>query len=210
MTSSKATNWPQNAPPLLVVLSGPSGAGKDTILQHLRKLQQSLHFVVTTTTRPRRESEVNGIDYIFLSRTRFMKMVDQDEFLEYADVYGHLYGSPRQQIRDGFSMGKDVILKLDIQGAEAVKRLMPDTLLIFLAPGSEGELRTRLQQRNSERGPHLERRIQAAQIEMGHLQQFDYCVVNREGHIEEAVDCIDAIIRAERCRIPPRLVTVQS
>ena len=100
------------------------------------------------------------------------------------------------------------ILPSSIQGAETVKRLLPDTLLIFLAPGSLDELRTRLERRHSELGPDLERRIEAARIEMGNLERFDYCVVNREGCMEEAVACIDAIIRAERCRIPPRRVSV--
>ena len=132
------------APPLLVVLSGPSGVGKDAALAELKELARPWHFVVTATTRPQRPGERDGVDYIFLDSDTFSAMKDRSEFLECAQVYGRWYGVPRSQVLKGFQEGKDVILKIDVQGAETVRRLAPGAVFIFMLPSSFQELQGRL------------------------------------------------------------------
>ena len=138
------------APPLLVVLSGPSGAGKDAVLAELRKLERPWHFALTATTRPMRDGERDGVDYVFLDHDTFARMRERDEFLECAEVYGRWYGVPRSQVRDALHSGKDVILKIDVQGASTIRRMAPEALLIFLvSPRRWDDLRQRLQGRMS-------------------------------------------------------------
>ena len=139
-----AANWKTKpVPPLLVVLSGPSGVGKDAALAKLKELDRPWHFVVTATTRPQRPGEQNGRDYIFLDHDAFLKMRDDGEFLEYAEVYGRWYGVPRSQVRNGFDSGKDVILKVDVQGAETVRKIAPEAVFVFMVPGTFEELKGR-------------------------------------------------------------------
>ena len=137
-------------PSLLVVLSGPSGVGKDAALAELRKLDRSWHFVVTATTRKIRSGEVHGTDYIFLDEPTFLEMKERDEFVESAQVYGNWYGVPKSQITSALEQGKDVILKIDVQGAATVKKIAPNALFIFIVPGTFEELRERLSQRMTE------------------------------------------------------------
>ena len=146
------------SPPLLVVLSGPSGVGKDAVLDELRKLERPWHFAVTATTRPMRPGERDGVDYVFLEPGAFERMRERDEFLECAEVYGRWYGVPRSQARDALRSGRDVILKIDVQGAATIRRMAPEALLIFLIPPSLDELRQRLQGRMTEPAAELERR----------------------------------------------------
>lgn len=194
------------APPLLVVLSGPSGVGKDAALAELRKLDRPWRFAVTATTRPMRPGERDGADYIFLDEDAFQKMRERDEFLECAEVYGRWYGVPRSQVRLGLHSGRDVILKVDVQGAATVRAIAPEALFIFMLPASMEELRGRLRDRMTESGPDLEMRIQTAVDEMAQVREFNYRVVNATGRLERAVADIDAIIAAEKCRIDPRMV----
>lgn len=194
------------APPLLVVLSGPSGVGKDAALDGLKKLDRPWHFAITATTRPPRSGEQDGIDYIFLDTETFLKMKDRDQFLECAEVYGKWYGVPRSQIRQSLKNGQDVILKVDVQGAATVRNLAPEALSIFMVPASYSELRNRLNGRKSEATPDLELRLQTAQEELGKVGLFDYRVINRDGGLEQAIADIDAIIAAEKCRVVPRVV----
>ena len=194
------------APPLLVVLSGPSGVGKDAVLSELRNYDRPWHFAVTATTRPMRPGERDGVDYIFLDPDTFSRMRDRDEFLECAEVYGRWYGVPRSQARDAFRTGKDVFLKIDVQGAATIRRMAPEALLIFLMPPSMDELRQRLEGRMTESSPELERRLQTAQQELAQVHHFDYRVINPHGHLEQAAADIDAIVAAEKCRVTPRLV----
>ena len=193
-------------PPLLVVLSGPSGVGKDVALSKLRNLDRPRHYVVTATTRPKRPNEREGVDYVFLSTEQFQKMLDTDEFLEHAQVYDHWYGVPKQQVREALDKGLDVVLKIDVQGAATIKKLVLQAVFIFLAPPSMDVLRRRLSLRATESGIDLEVRIRTAWKEMEYLPAFDYQVVNPDGCLDQAVACIDAIIQAEKCRIPPRRV----
>ena len=194
------------APPLLVVLSGPSGVGKDAALSALKELDRPWHFVVTATTRTQRPGERDGVDYIFLDTDTFAKMKARDEFLEYAEVYGRWYGVPRSQVSLGMGAGKDVLLKIDVQGAETVRSLAPEAVFIFLLPGNFDELRPRLALRMTESSPEMELRLKVAREELQQVAQFDYRVVNHEGGLDRAVADIDAIIAAEKCRVAPRKV----
>ena len=194
------------SPPLLVVLSGPSGVGKDAVLSELRKLDRPWHFAVTATTRPMRPGERDGVDYIFLDAETFDRMRERDEFLECAEVYGRWYGVPRSQAREALRSGKDVFLKIDVQGAATIRGMAPEALLIFLIPPSLGELQQRLRGRMTESSEELERRLRTAEEELGQVHHFDYRVVNPDGRLEVAVADIDSIVAAEKCRVSPRMV----
>jgi len=193
-------------PPLLVVLSGPSGAGKDALLARLRERGRPYHFVVTATTRPPRPGERDGVDYIFLTEEAFRERLERGGFLEYARVYGFWYGVPRDQVARALEEGKDVVLKVDVQGARTIKGLAPEAVFIFLVPPSVEELERRLRQRKTEDPSALALRLATAQEELAHLPMFDYLVLNPDGALDEAVAHVEAIITAERCRIPPRRV----
>lgn len=194
------------APPLLVVLSGPSGVGKDAALDQLKKLDRPWHFVVTATTRPPRPGERDGVEYIFLDTDTFLRMKERDELLECAEVYGRWYGVPRSQVRQALKEGRDVILKVDVQGAATVRRLAPDSVSIFMLPANFEELRARLTGRMTETSPEMERRLEVAREELRQVADFDYRVVNSTGHLDRAIADIDAIIAAEKCRVVPRVV----
>ncbi len=194
------------ATPLLVVISGPSGVGKDAALVELKKLSPPWHFVVTATTRPPRPGEQDGVDYLFLDADTFHKMRERDQFLECAEVYGRWYGVPRSQVREGFNAGKDVVLKIDVQGAETVRQLAPEALFIFLVPGSFEELARRLGRRKTETPEEADLRLQVAREELSQVSRYDYRVINRDGCLQRAVAEIEAIIVAEKCRVIPRVV----
>jgi guanylate kinase len=164
--------------------------------------------VVTSTNREPRPSEVNGVDYNFVSTERFEEMIRNDELIEHAVVYGDYKGIPKREIRDAFATGKDVILRVDVQGAARLRQLYPDAVLIFLVPADEEELIQRLTARHSETPDSLARRIETARKEMEKLPEFDYMVVNRDEQLEAAVDKIIAIIDAEHHRVIQRKVTV--
>ena len=194
------------APPLLIVLSGPSGVGKDAALNALKLLDRPWHLVVTAPTRPQRPGEQDGIDYIFLETAAFLEMKEQDELLECAQVYGNWYGVPRSQVSQGLKEGKDVILKVDVQGADTVRKLATEALFIFMVPGSFDELRDRLTQRMTERPSEIDLRLSIAWSELGRVAEYDYRVVNRDDQLEQVIAEIDAIITAEKCRVHPRKV----
>jgi guanylate kinase len=194
--------------PLLVVLSGPSGVGKDSILMRMRDVGFPFHFVVTATSRPQRPGERDGYDYHFVSKERFEEMIAHEELLEWAEVYGHYKGIPRSEVRQALASGRDVILRIDVQGSATIRQLAPDAVFIFLAPGSHEELRHRLQLRRTESVEELERRLEMVQREMAAVDDFDYVVINREDHLDEAVGQIRAIIVAEKQRVRPRRVAL--
>jgi len=174
--------------------------GKDAALAELRKLDRPWHFVVTATTRAIRAGEQDGIDYIFLDEPTFLRMKDDGEFVEQAQVYGRWYGVPRSQVTSGLEAGKDVILKIDVQGAATVKKMAPDALFIFMVPGSFDELQRRLSQRMTESTSEMELRLKTASEEMKQAGGFDYQVENRDNSLDEAVAAIDSIITSERRR----------
>ncbi len=197
---------PPPSSPLLIVISGPSGVGKDTVIQRMKERQLPIHFVVTATTRPPRPDERHGVDYFFISREEFARMIEEDELLEYAIVYGDYKGIPKQQVREALASGKDVIMRIDVQGAATIRRLVPDAVLIFLTTASEEELVERLKRRKTESAEDLSLRIATARQELKRMAEFDYVVVNHEHALEETVDTIIAIIEAEHHHIPPRKV----
>ncbi|MDO8750004.1 MAG: guanylate kinase [Dehalococcoidia bacterium] len=180
--------------PLLVVISGPSGVGKDAVLERMKRTHEGWHFVVTATTRPKRPGERDGVDYLFMEPSEFQSLLAQDGFLEYAEVYGRYYGVPRGQVEKALQAGKDVIVKTDVQGARTIRAKLPDALLVFLAPPDMHELERRLRQRMSETAEELQRRIQTAQLEMDCQGEFDHVVVNHNGRLEETVAEIEKII----------------
>ena len=190
-----------SSPPLLVVLSGPSGVGKDAALTELRKLDRPWHFVVTATTRKIRSGETDGKDYIFLDEPTFLDMKYRDEFVEVAQVYGNWYGVPKSQVIIGLEAGKDVILKIDVQGAATVRKFTPNALFLFMVPGSFEELQERLSQRMTESTPEIELRLKTAENEMNQGNGFDRQVVNSKDNLGQAVADIDAAIAEEKRRV---------
>ncbi len=157
------------------------------------------HFVVTATTRDRRENEVHGRDYWFVSKDEFARMIEKNELIEYAIVYGDYKGIPKAQVREALTSGKDVVMRLDVQGAESVRKLAPEALLIFITCESEDELERRLRERKTETADSLSLRIATARKEFQRLEAFDYVIVNHDFHLDETVDKVRAIISAEHC-----------
>lgn len=196
----------RQAAPLLIVISGPSGVGKDAVLARMKERGLPIHFVVTATTRPRREGEVEGRDYIFVSPPEFEGMVARGDMLEHALVYNDFKGIPRQQVAQALASARDVALRVDVQGAATIRSLAPEALLIFLLAASEEELERRLRARRTESEGNLSLRLQAARREVEQLDVFDYAVVNRDFALDTTVDTILAIIHAEHHRSRPRQV----
>ncbi|TMC59749.1 MAG: guanylate kinase [Chloroflexi bacterium] len=196
----------EEPPPLLVVISGPSGVGKDATIKRMKEMGYPFHFVVTATTRPRREGEIDGVDYFFASMGDFAQMIEAGELLEYAVVYGQYKGIPKQQVREAFASGKDVVLRIDVQGAATIKRLVSDAVFIFLIAESEDALIKRLMERKSETPEGLRIRAATAREEMKRLNEFDYCVVNRDCNLDQTAETIAAIITAEKARVRPRRI----
>ena len=194
--------------PLLIVLSGPSGVGKDAILTRMREFGYPLEYLTTVTTRPRRASERDHIDYHFISAEKFQDMIKHDKLLEWANVYGNWYGVPKEPVKLALDSGQDTIVKVDIQGVDAIKKILPQAVFIFLMPPSKEELKLRLKQRHTESSFDLGLRIKTAEEELKQLSLFDYVVFSRRGEINRAVSDIAAIITAEKCRITPREITL--
>ncbi len=192
----------------MIVISGPSGAGKDTVIEHMKQRELPFYFVVTATTRPPRPNEVHGVDYFFFSKDEFAGMIERGELMEYALVYKDYKGVPKEQVRRALASNQDVVMRLDVQGAATVRKLAPEAVLIFLTTSSEEELITRLEARMTESPEGLKLRIATARSEMGRLAEFDYVVVNAQNQLDETVDTILAIIKAEHHRVLPRMVNL--
>ncbi|OGO18230.1 MAG: guanylate kinase [Chloroflexi bacterium RBG_16_48_8] len=198
----------QRKQPLLIVISGPSGVGKDSVIERMKERGLPFHFVVTTTSRTQRSDEVEGMDYFFVTKEAFEGMIERDEFFEYATVYHDYKGIPKKRIREALAGGQDVVMRLDVQGAETVRYRSPEAVLVFLSTSDEEELRQRLQRRQTDTPESLRIRIETARHEFGKIDLFDYYVVNAEGKLDEAVDTILAIIKAEHHRTHSRKVTL--
>ncbi|HEY9077838.1 MAG TPA: guanylate kinase [Anaerolineaceae bacterium] len=183
--------------PHLYVISGPSGAGKDAVLNELRKRDLPFHYLVTTTSRLPRPGEREGIDYNFISREEFKKRIARDEFVEYALVYEDYKGIPRAQIEQALASGKDVFMRIDVQGARTIRSKFRNTVLIFLVPENEEEWLDRFRKRKADSPEQLKIRIETARKELEYLPEFDYIVVNRHDQLEDAADTILAIHQAE-------------
>ena len=190
----------QSFPPLLLVLSGPSGVGKDSVLARLAEKGLVLRRVPTVTTRPRRPNEQDGVDYRFLSDEEFDTLLAGGGLLEHAEVYGLRYGVPKAPVQEALACGEDVVVRVDVQGAATLKRLLPEAVLVFLAPASLEELEQRLRRRRTEDEAVLRRRLATARREMEDRGIFHYVVVNADGLLEEAADRLAAIIEAEKRR----------
>jgi guanylate kinase len=194
--------------PLLVVITGPSGVGKDTVLARLRELAPGAHVTVTATTRPKRQTETEGVDYYFISPEAYAEMLARGEFLEHATVYGYGYGIPRAPIRKALAEGVDVLVRIDVQGAATIGEFVPGSVRIFLAPPSFDELERRLRERKLDAPEVIERRLRTAREEMARAAECEYVVVNADGLLDETVCRIVSIMAAERARVRRRRVEV--
>ncbi len=185
----------------MIVISGPSGVGKDTIARMLiEQHPDEFHFVVTATTRPPREGEIDGLDYIFVSTDEFARMIEEGELLEWAIVYNDYKGIPKQQIRDALESGRNVIMRVDVQGAATIRTLVPNAIFVFLRVESDADLVERLRERKSETAEGLNLRIATARQEMRRLREFDFCVTNAPDQQQRAVDEIYSIVIASQCK----------
>ena len=194
--------------PLLIVISGPSGVGKDSVVQRMKERGLPFHFVVTATTRGKRDNEKDGEDYWFVSKGEFARMIEENELIEYAIVYGDYKGIPKSEVREALSSGQDVVMRIDVQGAETVRKLAPESLLIFITCESEDELERRLRERKTETVDSLSLRIATARKELQRIEAFDYVIVNEDFHLDDSVDKVRAIISAEHLRVQQRKVTL--
>ena len=192
--------------PLLIVISGPSGIGKDTVVQGLKDRSLPFHFVITATSRPPRNYEVDGVDYFFYPQDKFEEMIAAGEFLEYAWVYTAYKGVPKFQVREALDSGEDVVMRLDFQGAQTVRAMCPDAILIFLTANTKEEWLQRLRDRRSETEEELAIRIDTAKEEYASLDIFDYIVNNEQTKLDNTLDVIESIIDAEHHRVHPRRV----
>jgi guanylate kinase len=196
--------------PMLVIISGPSGVGKDTIIEALQKRghRPAYHYVVTCTTRGRRPIEVDGVSYQFVTPSEFIALRDRGDLLEANEVHGNWYGTPRAGVRDALARGQHAILKIDVQGARVVKSCVPEALLIFVVPPSLDTLVEHLKARRTESAEQLEIRQRDAAIELARKDDYDYVVVNEEGRIDLTAKRIEEIIEQEERRGSRRAVTV--
>lgn len=195
---------------MLVIVSGPSGVGKDTVIEALRRLpvQTRYHYVVTCTTRPPRAYEVDGIHYHFMTQEAFRRLRAEDGLLEANEVHGNWYGTPRGEVQDALARGDDVILKIDVQGAAAVKSKVDDALLVFIVPPSLEDLFGRLQSRATETADEVDIRQRDAVLELAQADHFDHVVTNETGEVERTAARVEAIIRAEKAAHPDRRIRV--
>ncbi len=194
--------------PLLIVISGPSGVGKDAVLNEMKARLLPFHFVVTTTSRKIRPGEVEGVDYNFVDLEDFESMIANNELIEFALVYQDYKGIPREQVRKALESGKDVVMRLDVQGARKIRNLFPEAVLIFLVPSDAKEWYQRLIDRKTETPESLKIRIETALSELNQLDLFDYVVVNAQNRLQKAVDDIESIIKVEHSKTHPRKITL--
>ena len=195
-SSAVSRNLPDN--PLLMVLTGPSGVGKDTVLNRLKETEHSVFHITTITTRSRRASEQNDREYHFISRDNFQELIENNLMLEWAEVYGNLYGVPREPVKQALEQGQDVVVKVDIQGAFTIKKLVPQAITVFIAPPSMEELLSRLRGRRTESPEDLDLRLKTAEEEMKQMTLFDHNVINRIGEVDKTVSEIRAIMASEK------------
>jgi guanylate kinase len=190
------------------VLSGLSGVGKDTVLAGLRQAGLPAFISISATTRARRTNEKDGVDYHFVSKEKFQQMVDANELLEWATVYGNHYGIPKEPVRQALKKGNDVIVKIDVQGAATIKKILPQAIFIFLVTSNLDELEKRLKKRRTETSDELELRLNTAKRELEQIPLFDYLVINKDKEIQTTIEAIKSIITAEKCRAKPRKLKI--
>lgn len=194
--------------PLVIIISGPSGVGKDAILNRMKERANSFEFIITVTTRSRRANEKNGVDYNFISPQEFQELLKNGGLLEWANVYGNYYGVPKAPVKAALTSGKDTIIKVDVQGAENIKKILPEAVFIFIAPPTLTELSDRLIGRCTENACDLAVRLKTAENEFQQMSRFDYIVMNCSNKIDDAIEDIRSIIKAEKCRANPRKISL--
>ncbi|MDA1258927.1 MAG: guanylate kinase [Chloroflexi bacterium] len=190
---------------MVVVMSGPSGVGKDAILERMAELKYPFHFVITATTRAPRPGEVEGVNHYFVDRARFQELIDTNELLEHAEVYGNMYGVPKQQVRDALAAGQHVMIRVDVQGAARIRQLVADALLIFIMPPTLVSLQQRLEDRGVDAIEAITVRRSRAIDEINEATWFDHSVVNHDQRLDDAVRDVIGIIDREAERNPPRV-----
>jgi guanylate kinase len=189
---------------MIVVLSGPSGVGKDAILERMAELKYPYHFVITATTRKPRPGELDGVNHYFVDRERFQELIDSNELLEHAEVYGNMYGVPKQQVKEALAAGRHVMIRVDVQGAERIRQLVKDALLIFIMPPDLQSLQARLEDRGVDALEAITERRSKAIDEMNDADWFDVSIVNHDDRLDEAVREVINVIDAESERESPR------
>ena len=194
--------------PLLFIISGPSGVGKDAVLRALKARDLPIQHVVTANTRKPRPDETEGVDYYFVSKAEFERMIAHDELIEYAEVYDDYKGVPKSEVRKAISSNNDVIFRLDVQGAEKIKSIYPQSILIFLVPANEEEWFKRLGGRRLSNEKDLDMRIETVQKELRTINAFDYVVVNAQNKLEQTVDIIESIMTAEHHKTNKQSINV--
>ncbi len=187
--------------PRIFIISGPSGVGKDTVIEQLRDVFPNAKYVVTATTRPMRVGEIDGVHYQFMSKDAFVEGIENDAFIENALVYDNHYGVPKQPIIDGLADDRDVIIKVDVKGAATLRRLIPNTISIFLAPESMEALLARLRDRKTDDPDVLMKRFQTASAELDEVKHFNYVVFNEDEQLDAAVKSIVNIVNVERLKV---------
>ena len=194
--------------PLLVIISGPSGVGKDSVILRIEELGHPIHFTITATSRPKRPHEVHGKDYFFMTKDEFETMISEDALLEHALVYGDYKGVPKAQIRTALSSGKDAVMRVDVQGAKTLRKIVPEAVFIYLSAESESALIERLRERKTDSESQIALRMATARHEHEQLAIFDYLVINRHGHLDETCKKIIAIMESEKYRIPQKVIKI--
>ena len=182
--------------PVVYIVSAPSGSGKSTLLNRVRERVPNLDFSISYTTRKPRGSEQNGKEYFFVPRADFDRMIAHDDFLEYAEVFGHCYGTARRFLREAEQKGHDLLLDIDVQGAEQIKRALPDAVSVFILPPDRRELESRLRNRGQDAEEVIQKRLVTASREIENYQKYDYILVN--DRLNESIDALQAIVLAER------------
>ena len=198
----------ENSSNLVIVISGPSGVGKDATIARIKQSGLKFHHVTTATTRDKRPRETDGVDYLFISRDEFGERVKNDEFLEYAEVYGNYYGVPKSEVRRGLTGDMDLLIKVDVQGAVTLKEKIPDAVFVFLLPPSAEDLHQRIRSRRADTEKDVGLRMGMLTEELKSLSLFDYAVVNHNNDLDKTVSTVKAIITAEKCRVKKRSVTI--
>jgi len=193
---------------ILIVLSGPSGAGKGTICRELLRSYPELNYSISATTRSARAGEQHGVNYWFVSRAKFQNMIEHDQLLEWAEVYGNFYGTPCQHIVELLSSGKDVVLEIDAQGATQIKKKFPEGVCIYIAPPSLDELANRIYKRGTDSLETIKTRLNSANAELTYVPHYNYVVVNDE--VQSATNKIAAIISAEKCRVGRNMDVIET
>lgn len=193
---------------LLIVLSGPSGVGKGTLCKDLRNHTTTLQYSVSATTRAPREGEIDGVHYFFRTKEQFQSMIANNELLEWAEYVGNFYGTPAQYVRENLERGQDVLLEIEVQGAQKVREQFPEGIFIFLLPPSLVELRSRIENRGTESNDTINQRMDAANEELALIENYDYAVVN--DRIDLARQRVEAILTAEHCKRERMIPLLQS